>query len=96
MGRCGLGVRGGGAGVGYLDRRNWVIRSYSKKSRISFIMLGGKTLSLGRMRLSNLMQDLCDITFLCDEELFARIPDHDLAVLQSSLGNSCARAMIRI
>ena len=95
MGRCGLGVRGGGAGEGYLDRRNWVIRSYSK-SRISFIMLGGKTLSLGRMRLSNLMQDLCDITSLCDEELFARIPDHDLAVLQSSLDNSCARAMIRI
>ena len=53
-------------------------------------------LSLGRMRLSNLLQNLYDITFLSDEKLFARIPDHDLAVLQSSLRKSCARAMIRI
>ena len=36
------------------------------------------------MRLSKWLQDLCDITFLSDEKLFARIPDHELAALRSS------------
>jgi len=73
----------------------WVQGAHIDLTHI-IVSWGNSRLSLGRMILSNLLQDLCDVTFLSDEELFARIPDHDLAVPQSSPGKSCARAMIRI
>ena len=59
------------------------------QSRFSSYLAFGQ-LSLGRIRLSKLLQDLCDITFLSDEKLFIRIPTLDRVVLRVSEYNPWA------